>query len=542
MRKRKVRNQERGMALLVALLALLLVSAIGMGMMYMSTTETSVNANYRDTQRAFFSMRAGLEEMRDRMRQDAPITITVPTLTSATGPGNMPSASNAGSIVYILNQAGSSDTAPSPTTYGNAYFDDEFCHETFSTMSGLSTTNGVCAANGAVPTGAVTTYNSVMAYNNTSSALYYKWVRITLKQNGTFGTNGTVDSTQGTSSQVCWNTNTNNEVAVTALGYSTCTAAQAHGALVEPVYIITALAITPSGSRRMGQYEVAALDVLPPPAALSLAGFGTNFTPPNSGNTRMDGVDGDRSPPSLAGCSLTGANVPGIGTSDIADQISYAAQIPNNRTGNYTGTAPTFPSGVSATPSVVDMGTDPDGTQALANFSNPAQLNSVVSQIANGADQTLTCNQVNGATNPAGGTSAQCSGTAGTAASGGVAAIPQVTYVNGDYTLSGGAGVLVVTGNLTISGGTYFDGLILVVGQGSVIINGGGGGGSSIYGSVFVANTNSTSSPFAQLATLGTPAFTWHGGGDANIYYNSCWAGYGDKLHYFVVSSREEMY
>jgi len=92
MRKRKARNPESGIALLIALLALLLISAIGMGMMYMSTTETSVNANYRDTQRAFFSMRAGLEEMRDRMRQDAPIPITVPTLTSANGPANMPSA------------------------------------------------------------------------------------------------------------------------------------------------------------------------------------------------------------------------------------------------------------------------------------------------------------------------------------------------------------------------------------------------------------------------------------------------------------------
>jgi Tfp pilus assembly protein PilX len=534
MRKRKVRSQERGMALLVALLALLLVSAIGMGMMYMSTTETSVNANYRDTQRAFFSMRAGLEEMRDRMRLDAPTPVTLPNLVGTNA--NMPSAATAGSIVYILNPSSASDTV-SPTVATNAYFDDEFCHETFTGISYTGVVSGVpCNNTQAVPLAAVTTYNSVMAYNNTTSALNYKWVRITLKQNGTFGTNGLVDPLQPPASQVCWNTNTNNEVAVTALGYSTCAAAQAHGALVEPVYIVTALAITPSLSRRMGQYEVAALDVLPPPAALSLAGAGTNFNPPNSNNTVMDGVDGDGSPPSLTGCSTTGGSVPGIGTSDIADQISYAAQVPSNRTGNYTGTAPTFPSGVTATPSIVDMGTDADGTQALLNYSNPAQLNSLVSQIANGADQTYTCNQVNGLTNPAGGNSAQCSGTAGAAAT------PQVTYVNGDFTLNGGAGVLVVTGNLSISGGMVFDGLILVVGQGSVIINGGGGGGSSIYGSVFVANTNSRSTPFAQLATLGTPAFTWHGGGDASIYYNSCWAGYGDKLHYFVISSREEMY
>jgi len=37
-----------------------------MGMMYMSSTETSINANYRDTQQAFFAMRAGLEERNAR--------------------------------------------------------------------------------------------------------------------------------------------------------------------------------------------------------------------------------------------------------------------------------------------------------------------------------------------------------------------------------------------------------------------------------------------------------------------------------------------
>jgi hypothetical protein len=245
MRKRKVRNQERGMALLIALLALLLISAIGMGMMYMSTTETSVNANYRDTQRAFFSMRGGLEEMRDRMRNNAVSPITLPT--------SMPSSGTAGSIVYITNPAGASDTV-SPTTSGNTYFDDEFCHETFSTLSLTNPGSGIpCGSTQAVPTGAVTTYSSVMAYNNTTSALNYKWVRITQKQNGTLGT---VDSTQLPASQVCWNTNTNNEVVVTALGaYTTCTgpgSAQAAGFLVEPVYIITALAYTPQGSRRNG--------------------------------------------------------------------------------------------------------------------------------------------------------------------------------------------------------------------------------------------------------------------------------------------------
>jgi hypothetical protein len=186
---------------------------------------------------------------------------------------------------------------------------------------------------------------------------------------------------------------------------------------------------------------------------------------------------------------------------------------------------------VAAIPSVVDMGSDAHGTNQLSNFSTPAQLNALAASIANGADATYTCS-INGITN--GGATSACSGSYGTTAN------PQITYVNGDLTLGGGAGVLVVTGSLTISGGMQFNGLILVIGQGSVLINGGGAG--AIYGSMFVANTNAATSPFTQLATLGSPQFTWHGGGRAKIYYNSCWAGIGNTMHYMVVSSREEMY
>src|ERR1700722_19720460 len=101
---------ERGMALILSLLALLLISAVGLGMIYMSTTETSINANYRDTQTAFFAMRAGLKEGRDRLRSNStPPTIPLPV--------NFPPA--AGSIVYILNPAGPGD-AVVPYTYSAA--------------------------------------------------------------------------------------------------------------------------------------------------------------------------------------------------------------------------------------------------------------------------------------------------------------------------------------------------------------------------------------------------------------------------------------
>src|SRR6202140_2367505 len=377
-------NNESGIALLIVLMALFLVAAVGMGMIYMSNTETSINANYRDTQVAFFSMRGGLEEMRDRMPASAPSPITLPTA--------MPSTT-AGSIVYITNPGASETVAPA--TFGSTYFDDEFCHESF-TGSGVTyrSPGTPCGSADAPPSG-LTTVASIMPYTGTSSSLKYKWVRVTLKQNGTFPNAlvAPIDASHPAASQVCWDTTNNKETVLYALGstYINCADARAHNLMVEPVYIVTSLAITPQGSRRVGQYETAAVSITPPPSSIALDGSGTNFGPPNSNNGAISGIDGSGTPPAVAGCTPSGASVPAIGTSDMAEESAHAAAIPGGRTGNYPGAAPTMPTGVAAIPSVVDMGSDAGGTNQLRNWSTPAQLNSLVAQIANGADYTYNC-------------------------------------------------------------------------------------------------------------------------------------------------------
>ena len=107
-----------------------------------------------------------------------------------------------------------------------------------------------------------------------------------------------------------------------------------------------------------------------------------------------------------------------------------------------------------------------------------------------------------------------------------------------------GAGVLVVTGSLLVTGHMSFNGLILVIGQGIMTVSGGGDG--TIYGQLFIAKTNSsdgtTTPPYQQLAAVGQPTLSWNGGGKAAIYYNSCWADRLNLMHYIVVASREEMY
>ena len=74
-----------------------------------------------------------------------------------------------------------------------------------------------------------------------------------------------------------------------------------------------------------------------------------------------------------------------------------------------------------------------------------------------------------------------------------------------------------------------------------------GAGGGQFNGSIFLAKTNTCTSPSSppqctQLAALQSPIISWNGGGTNGIQYNSCWANIGNTMHYTVVASREEMY
>lgn len=109
------------------------------------------------------------------------------------------------------------------------------------------------------------------------------------------------------------------------------------------------------------------------------------------------------------------------------------------------------------------------------------------------------------------------SGMAGSTAS------PAFTFVNGNATLDGGAGLMIVTGDLTLSGNAVFNGVVLVLGQGRVIRDGGGNG--TIRGSIYVAKfarswpSSENGLPHPFLA----PVVNVGGGGTANFVYDSSW-------------------
>lgn len=94
----------------------------------------------------------------------------------------------------------------------------------------------------------------------------------------------------------------------------------------------------------------------------------------------------------------------------------------------------------------------------------------------------------------------------------GTASSPAFTFVDGNCTLSGGGGLLVVTGTLTMNGNPSFNGLILVLGTGTVLRDGGGNG--EIHGAMSVAS-------FGATGGFTAPSFNTNGGGNSTMQYDS---------------------
>src|SRR5258708_7356801 len=323
-------RQERGVALIAVMLALLLITAIAAGIIILTNTETATSTNFKDEQRAYFAAKAGIEEARDRMRKA--IGGGTYSITKTTIPG-LPTALpgvNGTSILYITNanpQISGESVAPATGTAAN-FGDDEICTEPAFTSatwcSGGYPGSGVATA---------TTASSVLA--PTGSVFDWKWVRITLKQDNQFGTGYYVNgSTTSGAVQVFWN-GTNECVPVAS--NPNCLPAKA----TEPVYVLTALAVTPNGSRRMVQAEVVQ-DTLNfvAPAALTMDGAGALFSGGNSGNFGVSGID-------AGGCGSgpSGASVPAAGAVTAADAtlIAPTPDIPNNTASNYTWRGGTTP-------------------------------------------------------------------------------------------------------------------------------------------------------------------------------------------------------
>jgi hypothetical protein len=111
----------------------------------------------------------------------------------------------------------------------------------------------------------------------------------------------------------------------------------------------------------------------------------------------------------------------------------------------------------------------------------------------------------------------------------GTEADPKFTFVNGNATLDGGAGLMIVTGNLILNGNPTFKGIILVLGEGTV--NRDGGGNGNVLGSIYIAKFARSwpSSENGQAHPFMAPIFHTDGGGTAELKYDSVWVKVGKE-------------
>src|SRR5713101_2312981 len=317
--RKKTGGSERGVALIIALLVLLLITAVGIGMIIMSNTETNVSSNFRDEQTAYFAAKAGIEEVRDRLRAGAANSLLLPTTLASTLPG-APSG-----ILYVINPLGSETVAPWLLA-GSNYPDNELVKE-------LNCT-------GTAPTGPWWVPVSPTASTSyaASPILQWKWVRVMEKINKSDTGCIQVTSVDGTTNgnRVCW---TGSHEVTTLL--TSCNAANAN---YMPVYELTAVAVTTGGSRRMMQYEVAQNAFPAIPGAFVFDGSVPSFNPPNSSAFTVSGADTNVHP----GNAINGVtcpvpvNQPALGSFDnpAVSTLTSAVQGPPNRSSQYASAAP----------------------------------------------------------------------------------------------------------------------------------------------------------------------------------------------------------
>lgn len=269
------RGTQRGIALLTALLLLVLLSALALGLMYMSSTETQINSNFRSEQNAYFAAKAGMEEMRDRMM--AANTNSISSLLPTVGPTSATSG-----ILYMLNEGATANSVkPYIWTAGNKYSDTELCHDGYSVLSLSTPANDVpCTTASQLPSGTptVTATASQLPFFGTSAALPFKWARLSVKLNGSVP-NHTVNSSASATNVVCWNG------VYEVVSSTNCSALSPNA---NPVYLITALAVTPNtNARKMVQGEVALNPAQPFPYGLFATGTGCSAVS-LSGNISTD--------------------------------------------------------------------------------------------------------------------------------------------------------------------------------------------------------------------------------------------------------------
>jgi hypothetical protein len=476
------RRSEAGIALLIAIFVLLLISVMAIALIVSSGTESALAGNYRSSTGVYYAAVAGLEEVRARLRSNNPNSF------KNTAPGFLPPSGTPLAVcspVYVINPVGGEAVAPWDPA--NAYYDSEFGPEYA----------GICGPPPSPSPSTLSVWNRSPLNSLPFSGPLYKWVRINGVSEQSLNLD-TYPAYDGIDSKLVYYDSTHlNDM-------------NSGSQVLE----ITALAVLPNGSQKLLQYLVAPVPVTLPPflAALTLSGSPGNsatFQPPaNNSSYAVMGDDQDCSG------SLTGSKFASIGVftngdvSSVKNSIIYVI--------NYQGVG-------SGVPDVENIDTNPvNGNLFPANLEIPSQLDAIAQSIAEAADVVIPSGM---ATYPLPTVDASQLDTA-MAAVGMSSSNPVTVVVNGNLDISNwggtGYGLLLVIGTLTYDPSTTWNGIVLVIGQGAVT-NSQPGINKQVNGAVLVAKTrDSSGGPWGSKLGGASVAFdpTMQGFG---IRYSSCW-------------------
>lgn len=478
------RRSQEGIALLIAIFVLLLISVIAIALLVSSGTETALGANYRSSSTVYYAALAGLEEARGRL---------LPRNPGYLGVGNIPPGAPLpiGQTVYITNPAVGETVKPCDTS--NAYYDSEY-----KTEFGVASQSASCTSLPSVWVG------------NTYPGPMYKWVRINSATEQSIYTDVDSDGSEDGNTPLLYdpgNVNFGGNPWPSLIHPPTPPASP----VAVPAYEVTALAQLRNGSKKMLQYLVAPIQPnLSFSAALTLDGNGVQYTGPGSSGFLIRGSD-QYTPP--GSCTPGTTAYYAIGYTNASDGAAITAA--ENPAANYQGTASPSRGLVSPT----------------GYLSSIAQLNNLVQMLTMNADHTVT---------PGAATSYTAYGSDLTPFNMSASA-PQTIVVNGNLDLAGwhntGYGILLVTGELKYDPDAYWDGIVLVIGKGKFTLENYGFG--QIEGALFIAQT--VDSTGAQLSSLGAATFAHNSGSGGNgIYYSSCWINYVQSpMTYKILSFHE---
>lgn len=472
------------MALLIAIFVLLLISVVAIALIVSSGTETAMVGNYRSSSAVTYAALAGLEEAKGRLSATNPNAFTT---TAPLGFVPSPGPLTTDQVRYVLNPAPTENARALLATYPDAEYDLEF---------------GLGSLANATANGNVQTTASVSGVGGVQGPLY-KWVRINAVSEQSL--NLDVDSDGSASS-------------TTPLYYNATSSSPRFSndlAAGPQVLEITSLAVLPNGSRKLVQYLVAASGSplnLSFPSALTLDGRVGTFFPSLSPNFWVNGVDrqGGSGPYPVA-CPPIDPTRPAVGVigqGSVNQVIGQIPTMPFNRYPNYPGLG-----GSQTNPSVGDI-----SSTLIPALQDVNSLEGLVQTIIGSADHVVPASST-----PANGLPDSDLGTP---------SAPVTTVVQGDLSLSGinGYGLLLVTGNLVLDANVSWNGIILVIGQGSLSIPNYGYG--QILGAVVLAKTRDSGGNL--LSNLGPVTFkvcltsTCNYPADARngnrgFWYDSCW-------------------